>query len=371
MNTLKRILICNLVLSAAVLASGGGTKQNPTPANAAEVHIPSESVPPGGTLQVKFLLTEPRPVTSTGSSFYVGDFAIDGVSVWSSTGVAAGVAVVRNQYLYLQAVDPTGVLGMGTDYPFLTFTSNVPASALPGSHSTLAWNSGASLIGPNGPFLLSSKPGTLTVGGSLNIRGVYPGGGTWPAGTVIRILGLGFSAQTRIQTPVKYSSIKITPQEIDLTLKEQTTLDSQSFQVVNPDGSSDTYYSYLRGAPIHPPSRSFLQTVEPAFPLKTGAVATIGPLPANAPSQYCALALQNPTGGPLVVTLQLSSQPGQSSMVVLPSTTRVVDELSVLLEGLVPQPGDTLRITATSPVQILGILVDEQAGTAMPVLPQL
>jgi hypothetical protein len=370
MNTLTRILICNLALSTAVLASGGSTKQNPTPANAAEVHIPSESVPPGGTLQVKFLLTEPRPVTSTGSSFYLGDNSINGVSVWSSTGVAGGVAVVRNQYLYFQAIDPTGVLGMGTDYPFLTFTSNVAASASPGSHSTLAWSSDASLIGPNGPFLLTSKPGTLTVGGSVNIRGVYPGGGTWPAGTVIKVLGLGFSSQTRIQTPVKYSSISITPQEIDLTLNEQTTLDSQSFQVVNPDGSSDTYYSYLRGAPIHPPSRSFLQTVEPAFPLKTGAVATIGPLPAFAASQYCALALQNPTGGPLVVTLQLSSQPGQSSMVVLPSTTRVVDELSVLLNGLVPQPGDTLRITATSPVQILGILVDEQTGTALPVLPQ-
>jgi hypothetical protein len=369
MKTITRILIGNIVWSTVALASGG-TKQNPTPLNAAEVHIASETVPPGGVLQVKFRLTEPRPITTTGSSFYLGEASINGVSVWSPSGVAGGVAVVQGKYLYVQTIDPTGSLGIGADYPFLTFTTTIPPSAVIGSRSSLAWGSDAALIGPLGPFLLTSVPGTLTIGGSVSIHGVYPGGGTWPTGTVIKVLGSGFNSRTRFQTPVKYSSISVTANEIDLTLQEQTTLDSQSFQATNADGSSDTYLSYLRGTLIHPPSRSFLTSVEPAFPLKSGAIATIGPLPVFASGQYAALAFQNSTAGPLVVTLQLSSQPTQSAMVVLPSATRVVDELSALMNGMVPQPGDTLTITATSPVQMLGILIDEHAGTAKPILPQ-
>jgi hypothetical protein len=186
---------------------------------------------------------------------------------------------------------------------------------------------------------------------------------------VIKILGLGFLTNTHLQTSVKFSSITVNPQEIDLTLKEQTTMDSQSFQVVNPDGSSDTYFSYLRGTLIHQPSRAFLNSIEPAFPLKTGAIATLGPISSAAAGQYVALALQNSSAGPLVVTLQLSLQ-GTTSTVVLPSTGRVVDDLTALLHGVTPQAGETVRITSTSPVQILGILVNENAGTALPLLPQ-
>jgi hypothetical protein len=353
----------------ALLASGGGTKQNPTPPNTAEVHTPNELVPAGGTLQAKFLLTEPRPVTSTGTSYFMNDGFVNGVSLWSADGTAGGVGVVRNGWLYFQGIDPTLSLGTNVDYPFLTITTGVPANAVTGSTVPIGWGSGAYMTGASGPFDLLAKPGTLTIGGSLSISGVYPGGGTWPAGTVIRILGSGFKSNVHLQTPVKFSSFTITPQEIDLVLKEQTTMDSQSFQLVNPDGSSDSYFSYMRGTPIQQPSRSFLNSVEPAFPLKTAAIATMGPAPVVSNSgQYLALALQNNSPGPLVVTLQLATQ-GTSSTVLLGSATRVVDSVAALLGGVNPLPGETVKITSTYPVQILGIMVDESAWTAAPILP--
>jgi hypothetical protein len=369
MTIITRNLICTFTCATALLASGGGTKQNPTPANTAEVHTPNALVPAGGTLQAKFLLTEPRPVTSTGTSYFIGDGFVNGLSLWSINGVAGGVGVVRNGWLYFEGIDPSLMLGTNVDYPFLTITTQVNAGAVPGTTSSIGWASGAYMTGATGPFDLLARPGTLTIGGSISIHGVYPGGGTWPAGTVIRMTGSGFKSNTHLQTAVKFSSFTITPQEIDLVLKEQTTMDSQSFQVVNPDGSADTYFSYMRGTLIHQPSRLFLQAVEPAFPLKTGAIATLGPVPAPANSgQYLALALQNNSPGPLVVTLQLTTQ-GTTATVLLPSTGRVVDAIADLFGGVNPLPGETVAITSTSPVQILGIMVDESAGTVAPVLP--
>jgi hypothetical protein len=54
---------------------------------------------------------------------------------------------------------------------------------------------------------------------------------------------------------------------------------------------------------------------------------------------------------------------------MLPSGSRVMDELSVLLGGIPVTAGDVVNVTATSGVQILGLSGDDAAGTVTPFLP--
>jgi len=368
MQSIDRLITAGLLASAALLAAG---KQNPTPANTAEVRVSSEMIPPGGTVQVKFSLTEPQPITSTGSSFAMGVMSVDGVAVWSPAGDAGGVGVLNNGQLHISAISPSGNLGNGLDYPFLTITSDIPASVKYGSSFPLTLGADSSISTAAGPMTLLVKPGRLDVKGSVSIHGVYPGGGNWPAGTVVKVLGSGFQAGTKVTTKFAVSSIYIVSSgEIDLTLKDQTYLDSQAVTVQHPDRSSDRYFCYLRGVPVRVPSRTLLQHAEPAFPLQSHAIASLV-VPDLSSSQFAALALQNANPGPLVVTFQLVSRTAgtQSTTVTLPSGTRIVDDLSSLLDGYPVAPGDTLQLTATAPLQILGLLGDESAFTVAPFFP--
>ena len=356
--------------AGAAFGSGGGTGvPGVTAPNAMEVRTPSERVPAGGTVQVKFLLTQPRPITSGGSAFSTGSFGIDGISMTSPMGDAAGVGVVHDGMLYVSVISPNSDFGMNLDYPFLTITMDIPATIPAGSIFPLGMPD-AVFEGPTGPLTLTdSKPGTLTVGGSLSVRGVFPGGGTWQAGTVISVRGTGFQPGTKIAAKMKISNATyISSTEMRFSLQDSTTMDTQPLQVVNPDGSQVVFYSYLRGAPVNKPSRALLQNTEPVFQALTHSLAVLGPLSANASGQFTALAVQNPSQGPVVVTFQLQST-GATTTVLLPSGGRVMDDLSSLLGGASVGVGDVVTVTATSGVQILGLQGDENAGTITPFLP--
>ncbi len=375
---IHRSILCGLAAASLAFASGGsgtsggssGSGHNPTPAGAAEVLVSSAVIPSGGTVQVRFTLTEPRPISSTGGHVSLGNFQANGISLWSANGEACGAGVIKDGVLYFSAIDPSGVLGTGAEYPYLTLSLTAPQGLAAGTKIPVSWDPGAWLTSPAGPLDFIVKPGSVTIGGSIYIDGVYPGGGTYPAGTLIRVLGAGFQPNIRIQTPVKYSSISVGPGEIDLYLKEQTTLDSQMFQVTNPDGSTATYFAYLKGTLIQQPSTDLLQNVELAFPLATHAIASVGTAGALSPGQWQGLALQNPNPGPVVVTLQLASQPpGSATSILLPSGGRIADSLTALLNGASIQPGDTVQLNSTSPIQIMGLNGDDQAQTLAPFVP--
>jgi hypothetical protein len=63
---------------------------------------------------------------------------------------------------------------------------------------------------------------------------------------------------------IKYSSIQfIGSGEIQFTLAETTNMTGQKIQVVNPDGSQDTYFSYMRGIPLGESSQHLLARAVP------------------------------------------------------------------------------------------------------------
>lgn len=343
---------------------GGGI----TATNAAEVRTPSERVPAGSTFQTKFLLTQPRPIGSGGSVLDIGAFQVDGVSIFSPLGDAVGAAVWGNGFLTVNVISPSGDYGSNLDYPFMTVTMTVPPTTPAGSTFPLGLVSG-NYIGPSGPLTLTDpKPGTLTIGGSISIHNITPGGGTWPSGTVVKIEGTGFSPATKLTAKMRMSPITyISPTEIHFTLLDTaTTMDMMALTAQNPDGSLVTYYSYLRGVPVSTPASPLLRRTDPVFPGQTRGIATYQ-VPALGQGQFAAIAVQNPTQGPVVVTFQLQST-GAISTHTLPIGGRIMDEISSLL-GSTVSPSDSVIVSATSGVQILGLIGDEIQGTAIPLLP--
>lgn len=356
-------------MTGVLFASGGKTTGGITPAGTAEIRSLSEIIPAGGTVQIKQLFTQPRPITSGGSKLFTNDMTVDGISLVSPLGDAAGVGVISNGTLAISVISPSSDFGMNLDYPFMTITMDIPASISPTFSCSLGLLD-PTFMSPTGPLTLADpKPGTLTIGGSISVRGVFPGGGTWPAGTVIRVEGKGFQAGTKVTAKMRISNpVIVSPTVLTFMLQETATLDSQPITVTNPDKSVVTFYSYLRGAPVRPASRALLQHAEPVFQALTHGSATVGPLPAPTQGQFTALAVQNPTQGPVVVTFYLQST-AATTTILLPSGGRIMDELSALLGGASLNAGDVVTVTATSGVQILGLTGDENTSTVTPFLP--
>jgi hypothetical protein len=356
---------------AAGGGGGGGGKnggRNPQPAGIAEVRSLNESIPAGGTVQAKFSLTTPRPISGGGPKFQDYGFEINGIGIVSPLGTTVGVALSNNGVLSVEIISPDSDYGTNTDYPFLTIAMTVPDGSKPGQ--TFPLQMADTVVNtPSGPVTLSNtKVGTLTVGGSVSIHGLVPGGGTWPAGTMVRVQGTGFGPGTKFATKMKTSSaVYVSPTEAVFFLQTATTLDGQSVTMTNPDGSSATYYSYLRGVPVSQPTRSLLRKADPIFQTQTHTSAVLGPIAPAAPGEFTGLALQNPGLVPALVWLT-HDRTGASKLVMLPSGGRLMDEIGAIL-GVDMQAGDVVRVTSATGVQILGLSGDDNTVTLRPFLP--
>jgi len=374
---LKKITLCALALASTLFAGGGssggsgktGSSDPPAGTNAAEIRISNYVAPAGGTAQITFTMTSPQPILSGGGGF--GGYDLNGAALTSPLGDAAGVAFLHNGIVQIDTLSPLGDLGTG-DYPFLAVTMTVPSNIPAGTTVPMDLLPGSTFSNNSGLLSIAAKPGTLTIGGNFSISEVRPGGGTWPGGTVVRVFGNGFQPNASLQTPklqiASYSFVS--PTEMDFVLKEQTTLDAQAVQISS-GGATQLFYSYLRGAVLQPPSRPFLLNVDPMFQRLTHALAQAGPFAAFSEGQYIALALQNPNPGPAAVTLTITRADGavSSNLVVLPPGSRVMDDLAALVGLNALAAGDTFNLVSTTPVQILGINVDESRAAVTPFLP--
>lgn len=352
-------------------ATGGGGGGVGVPAGTAEVRVLNERIPAGGTVQAKYGLTTSRPITGGGPKLGIYNFSLDGVAVNSPLGTTAGVAFPLNGQLTVEIVSPDSDFGTNLDYPFITVTMSVPKTAVTGTSYPLTFQD-TTVTTPAGPVTLAnSKPGTLTVGGTVSIHGAVPGGGTWPAGTFVEVEGSGFVPGTKLTTKMRTSNaVYLSPTRMGFVLLEATTLDEQPITATNPDGSSDTYYSYLRGKLIDIPSRAMLRAADPIFQRVTRGFASFSSIPALSSTQFLGLAVQNPNPGPVSVTFCLQ-RTGQTASVILPSLGRFIEDAARIFGvGTTLQAGDVVTVNATSGIQILGITGDEIAATLKPLLPQ-
>ena len=336
------------------------------------LHIPDESAPPGGVVQMKFMVTEPTPITSGGPRLTKPTFTtVRGIHLFNPSGDVNGVAIDSGSQLSIAYVTANGA--QGQDYPIMAIALQLSPTMPVGTQEQFTldpsstWNLGLLGTATAKPIL----PATITAKGTISITDIVPGGGLLPASTVVSILGIGFQSATQVQlSGFAASSIAvISPQEIQIVLAAPTDMTGKRIQVVNPDGSQETYFSYLRGVRSGQSNRSLLSSAIPIFSSLTHsqAVLTVASL-ANS-NQFSGVAVQNQNLTPAAITFTLYSPSNESlgtSTLVLQSGTYLMYETSEVVQGITPPKGSYLTVSASQPVQVFGFQGDDAAGTVLP-----
>jgi len=360
------------VFAARLAVADGG----PGPSgsnNQISLHIPNEMAPPGGVVQMKLMVTAPTPISSGGPRFAFDSTFDDvwGIELFNPGGDVNGAAVISGSQVSVFYTTSAGA--QGTDYPIMTIALHVRPDAVPGTQTQFSLDPSSTwILGLLGPATLKPMtPAIVTVGDSISITNVVPGGGILPAGSVVRIEGMGFQPKTQVQlNAIKASSITlISPNEIQFTLAEATNMTGQKIQLVNPDGSQDTYFSYLRGISLLQSGRPLLQNTLPIFSSMTYSKAVFGPLGTLASNQFSGIAVQNPGSVPAEITVSLYSAqnaPLGGSTVNLPAGYRFIEETSELTNGVAPTFGSYIVVSSSESVQTFAFIADGSQSTVLP-----
>jgi hypothetical protein len=348
------------------------------PFQGVELTIPSETVPPGGMLQLKVQITEPKPISKGGQkALFVGKMLGTplGIELFSPSGDASGTAVLSKGAAQFSLSSPLIDMGQNIDYPIVTIAMPVKATALPGQTADLTLDPSLSQwvdpLGQNYPALLTN--GILTVGGSLSISNIVPGGGVVPAGTKIAIQGIGFRPNSKVQVNEATVARKtyISANEIDVTLTTNLNMTSRRIRVTNSSPNEKaTYYSYARTTPLGKSKHTLVAATVPLFSQSTWTLAYFKPVLNG--SQFTGLAVQNATTATVKVKLQLLSSNGtllKTKSIQLTAYQRTSRDLAEFFVGVVPTTGTTVKVTSPVPVQLLGLLGDDVLGTVDPVNP--
>jgi hypothetical protein len=342
------------------------------------LRVSDQSAPPGGGIQLNVVVTEPKPISS-GSTAVAFDTAfldtVQGVTLFSPAGDVIGAAVVDGNQVRFKFTSPQGAFGTALDSPIITVSIAVRPDATPGGTARLTLDPNASfwldLFDQTYPQEVNS--GLFTVRGSISITEVVLGREDLPAGSTITLKGIGFQPLTRVSIADVHSSTRfVSSTQIDVVLAEPALMRGKRVRAINPDNSIATYYAYVRGVPQGQSARPLLAATVPIFAQDTFPEVFFDA--SVDPAQFLGLAFQNQNPDATTITLELFSATDEllgTTTFDLPSGTRISREVSEFIAVAAPPPGSYLHAISTLPVQTIGLIGDEAAGTVAPVSPRL
>jgi hypothetical protein len=334
-------------------------------------------VPPGATLQVRMHSFDPNDPTPIIVDQIGPDVGGVGISLLGAPE-SGGTAVVDGGTAVIRTVSPLDAPEQPSD-PTLAVSISVPTEAPAAAvvNVTSAAPSPLSLSGPDGQSTACSEPVEQSGGTpppAVTITDVTPGGGLLPAGSLITVVGTGFDPQAlvEIEGVTLASTSWVDSSHIEVVTAVDAQLDARTVTVTNPDLSGATNYALLRSTDLGKSAIPLLADTEAIFPLQTRSSAVFA---APSGGTFFALALQNPTQEEAAVSVELwDAETGSavaSATVALPSLTRISREVSELFPGFVGGPASVLAVTATVPVQMLGLSGNEADRWIVAVLPAL
>ena len=292
-----------------------------------------------------------------------------GIQLFNPNGDVNGVAMFGSSMISIESITSTGT--QGSDYPIMIVSLQVPTSTGVGTQFSFNLDPSSTwTLGLLGTATMEPiPPATITVGGSISVTNVVPGGGLQPAGTVVHIQGMGFQPGTQVQlSDIKASSIAVaSPGDIEIVLAEPTQMTGKKIQVTNPDGSQDTYFSYMRGIPLGQSTQPILASALPIFSSMTYSQAVFAPA-ASSTSQFSGIAVQNPNLTPATVNFTLfssSNAPLGSSTIEIPGGNRLMRDMAELT-GVVPPAGSYFVVSSDLSVQTFAFLADNVTGSVVP-----
>ena len=386
-------------------APAPGSSPTPTPTPSAAIlglRVENATVPANGIFQYQLLLTDPKPMGggSTGPSFGSAPLlGVRGVAVNDISGHASGIAVVNGLNVAIKVTSPNFTLGTTIDYPVVTLTLPVSSTATAGSSFPIGLDAAqTSFLDSSGnPYTLEiAPPGTLTIGGTLAITDVEPGGGLLPDRTTVKILGAGFTADTNMAiegtTIFAQDTTLISANEIDVTICNGTVpatatscpntgaffqLDGERVRAIDQKTNTTIqYFSYLRTDDVPGASKnSLVASVHPMFASQVTFSGGTLPLPTvlNG-TQFTGLSLQNTTATAAGIKLELLDSSNVSLVTPvtfsLPAGTKITRDIVADWFPSAPAASVKVKISVVSgpaAIQMLGLKGDTSTGVINPV----
>ena len=343
--------------------------------------LASQTVPPGGVLQMQIFITEPKPILKGGQkATFVSRAALvpalgavrDG-ALFSPAGDVDGVAVLGKGSIQVSFSSPLTSFGTDIDAPVMAFAIPVAPNATVGQRSPLTLDpNSAQWFDPSGQlYPVELKSGVLTVAGKTSIIDVVPGSGIVPAGTVISVRGIGFqpTSKVSVNNAVVATTTFVSSNEIQITLTQSFNIEGQRVRV---DTGSERveYYPYQRTKPVSRSTHALVASSLPLFSHTTWSQAFFHPV--LQATTFSAIALQNVNTSSATVTLQLFSSVGgllATRTISLPVTKWLTRDYAEVFPGKVAGNGTTVKVTSSLPIQMLGLQGDDALGTMTPVEP--
>jgi hypothetical protein len=381
---------------SAAGSTGGGTptptpSPTPTPTGTTglRMKVGSATVPPNGIFQYQLLLTEPKPIgnSSTRPTIPSGPVGpVRGVAVNDSSGQAVGIALVNGTSISVSIQSPNLSLGTNIDYPLLILTMPINSNA--SGAFTVGMDPSSIFLNGNTQYAIQENvPGTLTIGGTMSITDVIPGGGAIKDGDTISVFGIGFDANTKIQVNnvASATSTFVSPTQIDVKIVSPCVpesnpcvpaptlqLDGDRIRAIKGNETVE-YFSYDRtddapGASSNP----LVAQVHPMYSQQTFSTGTFAYTAGG--TVFSGIALQNTDSvSDATVTVDLldagNVSLASSGSFVLTKRTKLVRAITDLFTTI---PANTAKVRATVTtgprIKILGFTGDTSKATVNPVV---
>jgi uncharacterized protein (TIGR03437 family) len=306
------------------------------------LRVASESVPAGGWAQIKVFCDTPALISQgvleidLDPSFFG---AIEGIASFSASGDVLGYATVNGTHLTAAISSPSGGIGQLPGIP--VFTVRVPVlsgAAGPGFVALSLPDGSPAFVGNTyftqnpypqyawtdpqaNPYNVSMISGAIYASGTLSVQSITPGGGLQPVGTVLRVDGTGFDANTKITadgialSPVQYVSAT----EIDITLASAAEISGVPFHVQTGNLAPLNFFPALASA-VRGQQGYVAHVILPQVATTSAFVST---------SRGGTLFLQNPTPSPVNVRI-VKQAPG----IPLPTDLITVAPGEIQTEGV-------------------------------------
>ena len=315
---------CGIVPQFAVLCFlplllSASDSANPT----LTLRVASETAPTGGWTQIKVYAATPQSISQGAISMdfdpaVFGDIA--GVAAFSAAGDAIGYASVQGQHVDAHFKAISGGIGQLSDLPIFTVRIAVLPGVMAGTKTMLTLDAtGADWTGPqNNVYSVTIVPGEFTIGGTLFVKNITPGGGLLPSGTVVRIEGAGFDAGTALSAEgIAMSPLRVFgSQEMDFTLAGSIELTGMRFHLRNSAGEETDFFPALPSVPDGIPPQGTNPHV--MIPLRTHTATALG-MAEGIRSQF--VGLLNQTTEPVDIRVLTTTNvilPVSSSVITIP-----------------------------------------------------
>lgn len=346
-------------------------------------------VPTGGIFQYQLLLTEPKPIGNSSTRPTVPGGAtgpVRGVAVNDASGQAVGVAVINGTDIAISVNSPDASLGTDVDYPILVLTMPVTSTAV-GSTFTAALDPSSTFFDGSSQYIIQENaPGALTIGGTLSITDVVPGGGVLKPGDTISVMGIGFDQNTKIQvnndpgatwTFVSSTQIDVTivspcvPDSNPCTPAPTLQLDGDRIRAIKGSETVE-YFSYARTDDESGASANTTVTlVHPMFSRQTYAAGTI-PYASDS-THFTGISVQNTSALDATFNVDVLDANGaviaSAAGIGVRAGKKITRDIHDWITSIVGSPAK-IRVTVTSgpaTLQMLGFVGDTTTGSVVPV----